>query len=85
MSKEALSCRDAIRMLVEYLDNELDERRAGALEEHLELCRSCKTRHEFEKGLRERVAALALTSVRPDFQERIRNLVLRFGAGPQDS
>jgi anti-sigma factor (TIGR02949 family) len=81
MSKEVLTCQEAIRMLVEYLDNELDRDRSGALEDHLEACRGCRSRHEFEKGLRDRVSALGRAPVDPDFQDRIRALVSRFGAG----
>jgi anti-sigma factor RsiW len=81
MTKEILSCKDAIRMLVEYLDKELDGARSGALEVHMELCRSCRSRHEFEKGLRERVSSLGHASVRPEFQDRIRTLVSRFERG----
>jgi anti-sigma factor RsiW len=78
MSKETLTCEEAIRLLVEYLDDELDRDRSGTLEDHLELCRSCHSRHEFEKGLRARVSALGQAPVRPEFQERIRALVSRF-------
>jgi anti-sigma factor RsiW len=78
MSKEMLTCEEAIRLLVEYLDHELDRDRSGVLESHLELCRSCHSRHEFEKGLRARVSALGQAPVRPEFQDRIRALVSRF-------
>jgi anti-sigma factor (TIGR02949 family) len=78
MSEKFLTCKEAIRMLVEYLDNELDRDRSGALEHHLDACRSCKSRHEFEKGLRDRVSALGQAPVRPEFQDRIRALVSRF-------
>jgi anti-sigma factor RsiW len=84
MSKEMLTCEEAIRMLVEHLDRELDQERSGALEEHLAACRSCKSRHEFEKGLRDRVSALGHASVRSEFQDRIRALVSRFDTGKAD-
>lgn len=85
MSQEMLSCQEAIRMLVEYLDDELDRDRSGALEDHLHACRSCKSRHEFEKGLRERVSSLGQAPVRPEFQDRIRALVSRFETKDGDS
>jgi anti-sigma factor RsiW len=78
MTKEILTCTEAIRMLVEYLDEELDRNRSGALEDHLDACRSCKSRHEFEKGLRDRVSALGHAPVRHEFHDRIRALVARF-------
>jgi anti-sigma factor RsiW len=79
MSDRALTCEEAIRLLVDYLDDELVEERRGDLERHLDVCRSCYSRREFEKGLKEQVSGLGREPVRPDFQERIRALVGRFG------
>ena len=70
---------EAIRLLVEYLDDELDAGRRGGLEQHLEVCRSCYSRHEFERGLKEQVSELGRETLRPEFQDRIRALVGRFG------
>lgn len=75
---ETLSCEEAIRRLASYLDGELESGSAVELEEHLDRCRSCYSRHEFEDGLKERVAGLGEESPRPEFQERIRGLVSRF-------
>lgn len=74
----ALGCREAIRALAAYLDGELEGPSRGRLEEHLEICRSCYSRHEFEKGLKERLADLGEEKIRPGFQARIRSLVSRF-------
>lgn len=79
MSDRVLTCEQAIRLLVEYLDDELDAGRRGDLEHHLDICRSCYSRREFEKGLKEQVSELGREPVRPEFQERIRALVGRFG------
>lgn len=77
-NRETLSCEEAIRLLASYLDGELERGSSAKLEDHLERCRSCYSRHEFEKGLKERVAALREASPRPEFEERIRGLVSRF-------
>jgi len=79
MSDRVLTCEEAIRLLVEYLDDELAAERRGDLEHHLDVCRSCYSRREFEKGLKEQVSGLGREPVRPEFQERIRALVGRFG------
>jgi len=74
----SMSCEEAIRQIASYLDGELERGPSAKLEEHLERCRSCYSRHEFEKGLKERVAELGEESPRPEFEERIRSLVSRF-------
>ncbi len=79
MSDKVLTCEEALRLLVEYLDDELDSERRGSLEDHLDVCRSCYSRHEFEKGLKSQVAGLGRESVRPEFQDRVRTLMGRFG------
>lgn len=54
MSKDVkeLECEEAIRMVLEYLDNELEHRDHDALENHIHKCRACFTRVEFEKRLK---------------------------------
>lgn len=74
-----LECEEAIRRLARYLDGELGDRESIELERHLETCRSCWSRAEFERRLRERMAALGQQEVRPSFERRIRDLLERFG------
>ena len=83
---DVLTCKEAIRLLAQYLDDELKEPSREKMKEHLRLCRSCYSRHEFEKGLKEQVANLGHEPVRPRFQRRIRRLVSRFadGQGKED-
>lgn len=47
-----LECEEAIRMVLEYLDNELEHHDHDALEAHIHKCRSCYSRVEFEKRLK---------------------------------
>lgn len=81
MSDEArgIDCEEAIRRLAEYLDGELADREEAAIERHLETCRSCWSRAEFERRIRERLADLRREEVDPDFEVRIRSLLRRFG------
>lgn len=51
-SPRELECEEAIRMVLEYLDNELEHRDNDALEAHIHKCRSCYSRVEFEKRLK---------------------------------
>lgn len=76
---DRIECEEAIRRLAEYLDGELEGRDVVELERHLETCRSCWSRAEFERRLRERMAALGEDDVRPAFERRIRDLLEKFG------
>ena len=48
-------CKTAMKDLFEFLDKELDEGGCREFERHIELCRHCFDRTEFEKALRERI------------------------------
>lgn len=76
--REMLSCKEAIRLLASYLDDELEDESRRHLEHHLGVCRSCYSRHDFEKGLKEQISNLGQEAIRPEFEERIRSLVARF-------
>jgi anti-sigma factor (TIGR02949 family) len=80
-----IDCEEAIRRLAIYLDQELDAEAAAEVEAHLERCRSCFSRAEFERRLRERLRReLGDVPVNPEFQERVRDLIrgLASGANP---
>lgn len=47
-----LQCEEAVRMLLEYLDKELDAENHAAMHAHLHTCRSCYSRFEFENRLK---------------------------------
>lgn len=79
MSKtEIRSCEDALRLLAAHLDRELDASTEAELERHLDRCRSCYSRAEFEKRLKERVADLGREPVRPELAGRIDRLIHSF-------
>lgn len=54
MSKkiEEIKCEEAIKKLLVYLDNELDNHDHAVMEHHLHTCRSCYSRMEFENKLK---------------------------------
>ena len=70
-----LRCEDAIRLLAQYLDRELDSLRAEELERHLRTCRTCYSRAEFERRLMERLATLGAADVPLSLHRRILELV----------
>lgn len=77
-----INCEQVMRVIFTYLDGELEtleERRVAA---HLEQCRSCFSRAEFERRLKEHLAALGTHPVPPSLERRIRTMVGRFnGSG----
>lgn len=85
MSEERIiSCEEALRVLAQYLDGELDHTRRDEVEAHLARCRSCYSRSEFEQRLRSRLGALRQEPVEPAFEARVRTLIGTFVAGPEE-
>jgi anti-sigma factor (TIGR02949 family) len=85
MSESIMKCEQALQLLAAYLDRELDHPDQGELERHLEACRSCYSRLEFEKQLKSRLADLGHREPDPAFADRIRRAVRQFTRpAPQD-
>jgi anti-sigma factor (TIGR02949 family) len=81
---EITSCEDALRLLAQYLDGELEARSRAQIDRHLEMCRSCYSRAEFEKRLKAQVARVGREAVPPRLERRIRTLMHDFAArGPE--
>lgn len=75
MSKKYLTCRTVVRHLHEYLDHELDHTTSTNIDRHLETCRDCFSRVEFEKRLRAKVHE-SLEQKTPDrLYRRIKDIV----------
>jgi anti-sigma factor (TIGR02949 family) len=73
-----MTCDEALRLLAAFLDDELQGGAHEGVERHLELCRSCFSRAEFERRLKTEVGRLGREEVPPGFQERIRHLLSSF-------
>lgn len=72
------NCEEALKVLAEYLDRELDERRDAQLHIHLESCRSCYSRAEFEGRLKAQIRALGTDDVPDEVATRIQDLLSSF-------
>lgn len=48
-----MRCEEALERLFEYLDGELEETEVERIEEHLEICRKCYPRAQFERSFLE--------------------------------
>lgn len=75
---EIRSCEEALRLLAAHLDRELDATTHDRMERHLETCRSCYSRADFEKRLKESVAALGRAPVPPRLAGRVDALIRTF-------
>jgi mycothiol system anti-sigma-R factor len=73
-----IDCEEALRRLFEYLDDELHEESHREMRQHLERCRSCFSRVEFERRLKAHAAALCHEPVSPALEQRIRLLLETF-------
>jgi anti-sigma factor (TIGR02949 family) len=79
-SSDIRTCEDALRVLAEHLDRELDGATSSQVERHLATCRSCWSRAEFEKRLRSAIAGLGQEPVPPELADRVGRLVREFTA-----
>ena len=76
---ELLQCEEVLRVLFDYLDGELAEVDDRGVRSHLQRCRTCFSRAEFEQRLKSHVAELASEPVPRALEDRIRGLIQGFG------
>ena len=77
-----MDCDEALRLLAAYLDDELHPGAHENVERHLELCRSCFSRAEFERRLKGEINRLGREQVPPTFERRVRQLLDSFVPSP---
>jgi anti-sigma factor (TIGR02949 family) len=70
-----LDCEEVLRHLFDYLDGAVDEELRRSMGAHLERCRSCFSRAQFETRLREHLRAIGTTTVPADVERRLRILL----------
>ncbi|WP_265519388.1 anti-sigma factor family protein [Nitratireductor luteus] len=70
-----LRCEEVIDKLLEYLDQELDGETDRALARHMETCRACFTRAEFERKLRARVNETGKVKAPETLRRRVRAIL----------
>lgn len=78
MNARTTSCEEALRLLARYIDGELAGGERVDVERHLETCRSCYSRADFERRLKTQLSELRRRPVSPAFEERIRRVIRRF-------
>jgi anti-sigma factor (TIGR02949 family) len=76
--EKPITCDDALRLLASFLDGELQVATRDRVEHHLEICRACFSRAEFERRLKVELARLGREEISPGFQQRVRQLLGSF-------
>ena len=75
---KTIGCEEALKHLLAYLDQEIGGVKRRELERHLEICRTCFSRAEFEKQLKTQLQEAGRESVGASFEERIKTLLGRY-------
>ena len=75
---KTIGCEEALKHLLTYLDQELGEVMQREVEHHLEICRTCFSRAEFEKLLKTRLRERGRGTGRASFEKRIKTLLGSF-------
>lgn len=78
MRKDRISCEELLERLFVYLDRELDNQARSEIDHHLEQCRDCFSRVEFEKRLRHRVSGAGIQKAPERLHIRVRKILDRF-------
>lgn len=78
MTQHEIDCEQALKQLFEYIDHELDEGEQAAMEHHLHTCKSCFSRLEFERRLKEKVGGLREAEASEGVSTRIKGLLKSF-------
>lgn len=73
-----LDCEEVIDHLFDYLNRELDTETLAAIDRHIELCRGCFSRAEFERRLRARLAETGEAEAPESLRRRARSIIERF-------
>jgi anti-sigma factor (TIGR02949 family) len=79
MNNATITCEDAIRLIASYIDRELNEPEAVQLRAHIDRCKSCYSRVEFEQQLKAQLATLRSVPVSDELGGRIRVLLQGYG------
>ncbi len=75
MSEDIIACEEVIERLFAYLDSELDSSTQAEIDRHLRRCHDCFSRKEFERRLREKVAASGTEKAPDRLKRRVESLL----------
>jgi len=72
--KQTIDCEQALARIFEFIDHELDAAEQEAMQEHLHTCKSCFSRAEFERRLKQKLTGLR-DEAEPAAKSRIERLI----------
>lgn len=73
-----IDCEQALKRILEFIDRELADEELAAMERHLHTCRSCFSRMEFERQLKDKLQTLSGGEVPSHTRDRIKALIQSF-------
>jgi len=73
-----IDCAQALKRLIELVDHELGDADRDVIEGHLQTCRSCLSRAEFERALKGKLRGLSQSDVPSKTLDRITALMQEF-------
>ena len=78
MEVNDIDCQEALKRILEFIDHALPDDERDCLERHLRACRSCFSRVEFERQLKDKFRALASDDTPDATRDRIKALIQTF-------
>lgn len=75
-----IDCDAVMRQLFEFLDNEVDVAAHHAIHRHIEDCRSCFSRVEFERQLKNRIQGAGKGSAPGSLRRRVAEMMNALGS-----
>jgi anti-sigma factor (TIGR02949 family) len=78
MTRKDLNCEQALHRLFEFLDHELEAEERDAVQYHLSTCRSCFSRADFERRLKQKLHELRQAEPITGATERMKRLLDNF-------
>jgi len=72
------NCEKILKVLYEYLDCETKDPETLDIKQHLDLCRECFNRYDFERLLREHLQKQTLHQCPEQVKKRVQALIERF-------
>ncbi|NQU59481.1 MAG: mycothiol system anti-sigma-R factor [Rhodospirillales bacterium] len=75
---DKISCEDVLAHLVEYLNGEVSDEQQSEIDRHLESCRGCYSRADFERVLKKRIKNANADAVPESLKNRIDGLLKDF-------
>jgi mycothiol system anti-sigma-R factor len=75
---DRMKCEEVIERLMEFLDREVDPATDREIARHMETCRACFSRAEFERKLRVRVSDTGDAKAPDSLRRRMRAILTRY-------